>query len=187
MLSFDQAISHALAVKPRLVGIDGLPCSGKTTLALRLVQALDSEYLGLDDFVLPPHQWPSPHVPDFPFPYIRHAEFFAAIKTIAAGERLAFHRFDWKTLSLAAETTIIPAGSRVIIEGVSTLASEVASAYDLSVFVVSDAETTLQVAISRGAGEWTDHRRDYFMPSAAIYFKTEPAKRASVHVRGRGA
>ena len=54
MLTFDEAVALvASKPEPLLVAIDGLPLSGKTTLALRLVQELGAECLSLDDFVRP--------------------------------------------------------------------------------------------------------------------------------------
>ena len=56
----------------RLIAIDGLPCSGKTTLAAALGQSLDVNFLHFDDFLLSPSSWPGDIRPLFPFPFFRH-------------------------------------------------------------------------------------------------------------------
>jgi uridine kinase len=60
MLTFDEVVRLVGSRrKPLLAAIDGLPLSGKTTLALRLVSELGAECVQLDDFVKPVAEWPS--------------------------------------------------------------------------------------------------------------------------------
>ena len=54
--------------KPPLIAIDGLPCSGKSTLVERLSERFASDCIYLDDFVLPEADWPVGITPGFPFP-----------------------------------------------------------------------------------------------------------------------
>ncbi len=66
---FDDAVALALArTAPSLIAIDGLPVSGKSTLADRMAAALGAECLYLDDFVKPEAFWPSRTSPSFPSP-----------------------------------------------------------------------------------------------------------------------
>src|SRR6516162_6642508 len=83
MLTFDEVIALvASKPKPMLVAIDGLPLSGKTTLALRLIEEFCAECMGLDDFVRPEPEWPSRDTPSFPFDYIRYSEFVTAVRSL---------------------------------------------------------------------------------------------------------
>ena len=67
MLTFNEVVALVGSrPKPLLVAIDGLPLSGKTTLALRLIKELGAECLGLDDLVRPEAEWPSRDKPSFP-------------------------------------------------------------------------------------------------------------------------
>src|SRR5262249_50726518 len=55
---------------PPLIAIDGLPCSGKSTLTETLARRHGYECLPLDDFIRPETEWPSRVRPAFPFEYI---------------------------------------------------------------------------------------------------------------------
>ena len=68
---------------PGLIAIDGLPVSGKSTLADFLSKRLELDAVYLDDFVLPERLWPADRQPAFPFGYIRYADFMAAVVSLA--------------------------------------------------------------------------------------------------------
>jgi hypothetical protein len=70
-------------VRPPLIAIDGLPCSGKSTIVDRLRDHIKLDCIYLDDFVLPEREWPSGIGPAFPFAYIRYDEFLDAVQTLA--------------------------------------------------------------------------------------------------------
>lgn len=150
------------------------------------MRALNMEYLGLDEFVLPRRLWPLPLQPSCPFPYIRHEAFFDAVRTIAQGIDYTFHPYDWETGEPAVMARTIAGGASVVVDGVAALATDIASPYETTIFVASDPTTTLQAAIDRGTGEWTEAWSSYFLPSVALYFESEPIRRASIVVRGRG-
>ena len=88
MLTFNEVVALvASRPKPLLVAIDGLPLSGKTTLALRLIKELGAECLGLDDLVRPEAEWPSRDKPSFPFDFVRYDEFVDAVRSLAYAVR----------------------------------------------------------------------------------------------------
>ena len=66
---------------PWLIGIDGRPCSGKSTLTDQLIDALNAEAMFLDDFFIPQEHWPKNIKPGYPFPYFRFDEFVRGVKT----------------------------------------------------------------------------------------------------------
>ena len=76
--------------------------------------------------------------------------------------------------------------SPVIIEGVSSLNVHVCYLYGLKIFVESDRKTTLEAAIRRGHGKWDKEWRELFMPSADLYMRTDPERRADLIIPGRG-
>ncbi len=186
MIGFDEAIERATTARPRLIAIDGLPASGKSTLAHTMADALGAQCLWLDDFVLPERLWRGQVQPAFPFPYFDYAAFMSTVRTLALGETARYLSYDWQTGERASEAVVHPDGP-VIIEGVSALHPDLAPLYDLRFWVESDARTTLDAALQRGVGDWADEWRDLFLPSVSIYLATDPANRADFRVAGRMA
>lgn len=187
MLTFDEVVALvASKPKPLLVAIDGLPLSGKTILALRLIKELGAECLWLDDFVKPEAEWPSRDAPSFPFDYIRYGEFATAVRSLAQNRRCSFRPFDWGTGQTADEPKMIRGDGIALVEGVSVLHPDLAPLYDLRVWIESDAETTLSASLERGVGSWAREWEFLFLPSVKLYLQTDPKARADVVVLGRG-
>jgi uridine kinase len=188
MIDFDAAVA-LVASRPqtRLIGIDGLSVSGKSTLADRLETELGAQVLYLDDFILPEAEWRGRIGPSFPFEYVRYAEFLAAVQMLARGETICIPLYDWSTGRVGdAHREIRPEGM-VVVEGVSALHPNLAPLYDLRLWVESDATTTLAASLARGVGDWEREWRELFLPSVALYLETEPRARADYVVAGRGA
>lgn len=187
MLDFDAVLAR-LRAQPelQLVAIDGLPLSGKSTLADRLETELGATTLYLDDFVRPEAEWRGRVAPEFPFPYIRYGEFLAAVQQLGRGEPARYRRYDWGTGRLAEWRVVEPLGL-VLVEGVSALHPALAPLYDLRLWVESDGATTLTASLARGVGEWETEWRELFMPSVELYLATGPSERADLLVAGRGA
>jgi uridine kinase len=187
-LHFDDVVARVGAgVEPPLIGIDGWPVSGKSTLADRLRDQLGYACIYLDDFVLPAARWPSRTRPAFPFEYMRYAEFLAAIRSVAATGTCRYRPFDWSTGDIAAGEREVTMERSVVVEGVSALNPDVAHLYGLGIFVDSDTSTTLDAALARGAGAWEREWRDLFLPSVELYMTTDPRSRADLIAAGRGA
>ena len=132
-VTVDEVVARlAELAAPTLIAIDGLPCSGKSTLADKIQAAHGFECLYLDDFVRPRDEWPSR---------------------------------ESKTLRLTRP---------VMVEGVSSLNTAVVELYGLKIFVDSDRSTTLETAIRRGGGTWSEEWRNLFLPSVDIYMQSHP-------------
>ena len=171
---------------PGLVAIDGLPCSGKTTLAERLRGAHGFECVWLDEFVRPASEWPWPRRPAYPFGFVRYGEFLDAVRTLAATGRCEYAPFDFATLAVLRERRSVTLERTVLVEGVSSLHPDLCGLYGLRLFVDSDRSTTLQAALDRGVGPWAAEWRDLFLPSVDLYMDTDPVTRADLVVPGRG-
>jgi uridine kinase len=186
LVGFDAAVD---LVRDRpdfhLIAIDGLPVSGKSTLATRLETELGLECIYLDDFVRPEAEWRGRIGPGFPFEYIRYDDFMAAVRSLAAGQPARYRLYDWSTGS-PGEHRVVAAGKPVIVEGVSALHPELSPLYDLRFWVESEAATTLTASLARGVGDWEQEWRDLFMPSVELYLHTDPRSRADYLVAGRG-
>lgn len=185
MIGFDEAVELAAARAPRLVGIDGRPLAGKSTLAEQMAQRLGGAIIWLDDFVRPEAEWPSRDTPSYPFDYIRYDDFLGAVKALPRDGRCTYRLWDWEAMKLAGEKTVT-LERPVIVEGVSALHPELSPVYDLRIWVESDAATTMEASIRRGVGAWEAEWRDMFLPSVELYLKTDPRSRADVVVAGRG-
>lgn len=188
MIDFDAAVA-LIANRPetRLVGIDGLPVSGKSTLADRLETELGAQILYLDDFVRPEAEWRGRIGPAFPFEYIRYAEFLSAVQALGRREAIRIPLYDWSTGRVGDQFRQIRPEGLVVVEGVSSLHPNLSPLYDLRLWVESDAATTLAASLARGVGDWETEWREVFMPSVALYLETEPQQRADYIVAGRGA
>jgi uridine kinase len=170
-----------------LIAIDGLPCSGKSTMVERLRQRLEVECVHLDEFVLPERDWPSRNRPAFPFEYIRYEMFLRTVEALATVGECSYYPFDWNSLTISETSRTVTLTKPVVIEGVSSLNSRLCPFYDLRVFVESDRQSTLQTAIDRGVGACETEWRELFLPSVDLYMLTEPWNRADLLISGRGA
>ena len=185
-LTIEAAVEQIARLGPTLVAIDGLPCSGKSTLAERLRDRLRANCLALDEFVLPERDWPRAMTPAFPFEYIRYGTFVDSVRSLATTGECRFLPFDWNLHDVAADLRTVKGDAPVIVEGVSALNPEIAPLFDVRVFVESDRSTTLAAAVARGVGLWEREWRELFLPSADLYMATAPQKRADLLVAGRG-
>jgi uridine kinase len=141
-VSVEEAITRvSKGVRPPLIAIDGLPCSGKGTLVDKLKERVGLDCIELDDFVLPQDHWPSRDQPAFPFQFIRYDAFLDAVKTLAATGRCSFYPFDWNTLSTSEHRRDIRLTKLIVIEGVSALNPALCDLYGLKIFVESDRST----------------------------------------------
>jgi uridine kinase len=188
MIDFDAAVA-LIGARPgtRLVAIDGLPVSGKSTLAGRLEAELGATTVYLDDFVRPEAEWRGKVEAAFPFPYLRYDEFCRTVMTLAAGRAARYQSYDWAAGRLADTPTEIDPDGLLVVEGVSALNPDLVRAYDLRLWVESDAATTLEASLARGVGDWESEWQTLFMPSVAIYLASKPQLSADYRVRGRGA
>jgi uridine kinase len=184
----DEAVRQVAALPGgSLVAIDGLPVSGKSTLADRLITETGVEAVFLDDFVLPESQWPQDRRPAFPFSYIRYADFIATVQALHRDGAASYFPYDWSSNATSSQARRVGGGRTVLVEGVSALHPQLSPLYSLRIFVESDASTVLGAALARGVGAWESHWRDWFLPSVDLYMATNPVSRADLLLPGRGA
>src|SRR5262245_24052668 len=118
-----------------LLAVDGLPCSGKSTLVERLRERIRIESLQLDEFVLPEKDWPGRMKPAFPFEYIRYDEFLKSVEALASTGECSFRPFDWNSLSISDKMRTVTVKKPVVVEGVSALNPALHSCYTIGIFV----------------------------------------------------
>jgi uridine kinase len=189
LLSVDaaEAAIASRAPAPRLIAIDGLPLSGKTTLADRLADRFGWPILTLDDFYLPSEDWPADIAPGFPFPFFRLDEFREAAQSLRDKGECAWRPIDWPTLTVSETPSRIQTDGPVIVEGCSVLDPKLTDLYDLRIFVASDRTTLVEAQKARdGENVLSEDWARLFLPSVDIYMQTEPWRRADIVVAGRG-
>ena len=122
VLSFDDVVASINGQADlRLVGVDGLPLAGKSTLAGRLATATGGACVYLDDFVKPQAEGRWRDRPSFPFDYIRYEEFLGAVVSLATRGCCRYRPYDFATGGIAEAERVVRPDRPVIVEGVSAL------------------------------------------------------------------
>lgn len=170
--------------KPILIGIDGRPGSGKTTLATKLEQEAQAIYL--DEFFIPRREWPQDRTPRFPFFYFRYQEFVDGIKGLAVGKPFTYYAYDCEVDAPSKKATTITPEGIIIIEGVSVLNTELAPLYFKKIWVDSDRMTEMAAIEAREKGTNLDLWKTIYLPSTEIYCLQKPWERADIIFAGRG-
>lgn len=188
LLTSDALVSRlrALDLKEGLIAIDGWPCSGKSTLAKRLCKTFGWDLLEVDDFSRPPHEWAKNAAPAYPFPFFRHEAFATALDELVTRGACTYHAIDWDADALEERPTTLTRRGPVVVEGVTSLARELTSVYDLRIFVESDRATVFDAIFARDGRDHEHNWRTIVMPSDELYFSTRPQDRADLRVAGRG-
>ncbi len=170
----------------RLIAIDGLPVSGKSTLAERLGGIFDVPIVSFDDFVLP-RRLREKQAPAFQFPFFRIDEFYRVVAALRRGEAVSYRPFDWKTGRIHSAVRVVEPIGPIVVEGCSTLDPALAALFDLKLFIESDATTLMQARTAKDGGSDADNWQKLYLPSVALYMQTQPQRRADILVAGRGA
>jgi uridine kinase len=185
-LEIGAAVAMAVSSGARLIGIDGLPVAGKSTLADKIITMTGGAGIFLDDFVRPEAEWRGKLAPSFPFGYIRYDEFLQAVTDLARDGHCSYRPYDWASGQLSAGPRKVSLDHVVVIEGVSALHPRLRSFYDLGFWVESDGSSLLEAALGRGVGDWAEEWRTLFIPSVALYLQEFARSPADIIVKGRG-
>jgi len=172
-----------------LIAIDGRGGAGKSTLARKLAESLSrATVVEVDDFWLPGTLRPGREkvIAEPGSDYDWHRLRDQVIWPLSNDEPGRYQRYDWSSDSLR-EWHDVSAGGVVIIEGVFSTREELASFYDLRIWV----ETPEGVCLERGYVKDGKEGRELWdrewMPAYENYINTNsPMTRADYVIEGAG-
>ena len=137
--------------------------------------------------MLPKADWKSVRRASFPFEYMRYSEFCSAARSLIVDGQCGLFPYDWESGTIEDRSKIVRRRSIAIVEGTSSLNTELAPLYDLRIWVESEPGSMCAAAVQRDVGGWACEWNAIFTPSVAFYLETEPRKRADIIARGRAA
>ncbi len=157
-----------------LVGIDGFGGAGKSALAEAVAAALPrARVVCVDDF------W-GPGIQEWD--WARFGE--QLLVPLLAGRPGRYQVWDWSR-DAGGEWVDVPAGSVVVVEGVSSTRAEAGVAWDLTIWVEAPREVRLARALARDGAAMLGRWLDDWMPSEEAYARREnPRDRVDLIVSG---
>jgi uridine kinase len=174
-----------------IVAIDGAGGSGKSRLADALRTRLTASHVPtsiveVDDFFLPSARrprgsaWEKPIGGDFDWQRLRQE----VLEPLRRGEAARYGRYDWAADEMAGVSEVSPHGV-VIVEGVYASRRELASFYDLRIWVECPRELRLSRGLARDGETARKRWEEDWMPGEDRYIEEHrPQERADAVVRG---
>lgn len=152
-----------------LIGIDGMCCSGKTTLSEEILKEHDCNVFHMDDFFLRPEQRTAERLSEVGgnVDYERFKE--EVLKPLQRGEAFSYRPFDCSTGGFKEKVEVFPKKWNII-EGVYCLHPYFGEIYDYRFFMdIEDEEQKSRVLKRSGAekyqrfvSEWIPKENAYF-------------------------
>ena len=174
-----------------LVAIDGAGGSGKSRLADDLRTRLTASHVPtsiveVDDFFLPSRRRPrgpaseKPIGGDFDWQRLRQE----VLEPLRRGQAARYSRYDWAADEMAGMSEVSPHGV-VFVEGVYSSRRELASLYDLRIWVECPRELRLSRGLARDGETARKLWEEDWMPSEDRYLEEHrPQERADAVVSG---
>ncbi len=167
-MSVEAAIDALGPLPFALVGVGGLGCAGKTTLARRLGA---SAVIATDEF------WDGS---EFDLDRLRRE----AIEPLARGEAAHFESYDWSARRSVGPRRVEPRGL-VVVEGVCALHRSFRAAYALRLWVETPFEIRWARAVERDGATGLERWETVWWPRERAYVATDdPVRAADLVVAG---
>lgn len=172
-----QVLAAALSRPPtlgagRLICIDGLAGSGKTTLARALAAlAPEAVVLGTDEML---EGWRG--LPGL------GASVEALLRPLAAGQPGQWRRWDWYAERWDGTSTVAP-GPLLVLEGVGSAAASYAELVTLAVWVEADLDVRLARWLARDGEQMRPHWDAWLADEEALHAREGTRERADLVVR----
>jgi uridine kinase len=157
--------------------IDGPGGGGKSTLAAQLAADLDTSVISMDAFLLPESKH---RVSAIAKNYDLDRFYEEVTEPILDHRDINYRVMDQATGTLSAQKVNIPAGHKVIIEGVYSLELSFRDSYDFTIFVDAPKDALMARAFSLeiGAKSWLDK----WLEGEETYFVAQHPKLAATLV-----
>lgn len=176
-VSPSEVLDRALAAPPtlgtgRLICIDGLAGSGKTTLARSLAAlAPEAVVLGTDEMLAGWRGLPG---------LGRSLE--ELLRPLAAGRPGTWRRWDWYADDWAETRTVEP-GPLLVLEGVGSAAASYDDLVTVLVWMEAERDVRLRRGLARDGEEYRAHWLTWFDDEAALHEREGTRARADVVIR----
>lgn len=155
--------------EPILIGIDGMCCSGKTTLCEELLKQHDCNVFHMDDFFLRPEQRTAERLFEVGgnVDYERFKE--EVVTPLLQGRAFSYRPFDCKTGGFGEEREVFPKKWNLI-EGVYCLHPYFGDIYDFCFFMEIDAQEQKRRVLKRSGAEKYQRFVTEWIPKENAYF-----------------
>lgn len=146
--------------------IDGPGGGGKSTLAAQLASDLDATVISMDSFLLPESRH---RVSAIAKNYDLDRFYEEVTEPLLDSRDINYRVMDLATETLGAQKVSIPAGRRVIVEGVYSMELSFRDSYDFTIFVDAPKEALMARAFSLEPGQrswldkWLEGEETYFV------------------------
>lgn len=135
----------------KIAAIDGLASSGKSTLARQLAKDLpDVHLVAMDDFFLPALQR---RAAVYAKNYDLERLLIQVIEPVLSGRDVQYQRFNWATGERERDFTLVPTGSKILIDGLYSMDIKLFSAYDFTIWVDTPDSIRQTRALDQGVDE----------------------------------
>jgi|SRR5690625_3693702 len=173
-------LDTAHAVGPRcgavsVIAIDGPAGSGKTTLALRAVDAVPVQLVHMDDLY-----------PGWDGLRAAGETVEQMLESLARGDTFVYRRYDWFSHQFEEEHRVRPRGM-LVIEGVGSVRRAYVDYLSVIVYVrETDEQLRLQRAVARDGPEVLEHMKKWRPQEDALHMEVGLAELADVVIDGQG-
>jgi len=162
---------HSKQATRLIIGIDGNCASGKSTLALLLLELFDAQVIHMDDFFLPPNLR-TPKRFEIPGQNVHYERFLTEVVNPLKQMMPTFEYrpFSCKTMNYE-NTRRIDGTKMIIIEGAYSMRPDIREIYDLKVFLQIDQDLQMQRIMKRNGPEMSENFKNKWIPMENKYFE----------------
>lgn len=153
-----------------VIAIDGGAASGKTTLANELSERYGGSVIHMDDFFLQPHQRTQERLSEAGGNLDRERFQSEVIPFLRANKFFSYQRFDCSEMALG-ERISVPKAPLLIVEGSYSHHPAFGNAYDLKIFLRTDAEKQRARILNRNGKKSYEMFKNRWIPMENRYFE----------------
>lgn len=168
-------IDRALQSGSVILAVEGGSASGKTTLAQLLQDVYDCTVFHMDDFFLRPEQRTPQRFAEAGGNVDRERFLEEVLLPLKKGASVKLRRFDCATQTLEPPVEVLPK-QLTVVEGVYSMHPDLASHYDLSVYLDIDPEYQRTRILRRNSPQFATLFFEKWIPMETVYFSETGAR-----------